>query len=64
MIEKSAAFLEMTALVAKTADRDAPVPPEGETGTGQERVARDPLPGKPARPTVRAGCNKWLRAVF
>ena len=43
MIEKSAFFLEMTALVAMIAGCD--VPARGETGTGNERVARDPLRG-------------------
>ena len=40
MVGKSAAFLNMTALIAKIADCDAPVLLEGETGTGKELVAR------------------------
>ena len=40
MVGKSAAFLKMTALIAKIADCDAPVLLEGETGTGKELVAR------------------------
>ena len=40
MVGKSAAFLKMTALVAKIAECDAPVLLEGETGTGKELVAR------------------------
>jgi DNA-binding NtrC family response regulator len=54
-IDKSVAFVEMTALAAKTADRDAPVPLEGETGTGQEADGARSI----------AGCGRqWLRAVF
>jgi DNA-binding NtrC family response regulator len=40
MVGQSAAFLKITALIAKIADCDAPVLLEGETGTGKERVAR------------------------
>ncbi|MDQ5909348.1 MAG: hypothetical protein QG599_1443 [Pseudomonadota bacterium] len=40
MIGKSAAFLKMTALIARIADCDAPVLLEGETGTGKELAAR------------------------
>ncbi len=40
MVGKSIAFLEMTALIDKIADCDAPVLLEGETGTGKELVAR------------------------
>ncbi len=40
MVGKSAAFLKMTALIARIADCDAPVLLEGETGTGKELVAR------------------------
>ena len=40
MVGKSAAFLNMTALIAKIADGDASVLLEGETGTGKELVAR------------------------
>lgn len=40
MIGKSAAFLDMMALVARIADCDAPALLEGETGTGKELVAR------------------------
>lgn len=40
MVGKSAAFLKMTALIARIADCDAPVLLEGETGTGKELAAR------------------------
>lgn len=40
MIGKSDAFLNITTLIAKIADCDAPVLLEGETGTGKELVAR------------------------
>jgi len=40
MVGKSAAFLKITAMIAKIAGCDAPVLLEGETGTGKELVAR------------------------
>ena len=40
MVGQSAAFLKMTALIARVAACDAPALLEGETGTGKELVAR------------------------